>query len=79
MALRWPDGPVTTSTLRTAIRNGELHHAVIAGRIFSTLAALDELAACVKRQPPGETVSAAEKAKRRAEALDRRLATLLGR
>lgn len=40
VALLWPNGPVTVSTLRIAIARGELAHARIANRIYVTLAAL---------------------------------------
>ncbi|MEA2896139.1 MAG: hypothetical protein QOJ84_1754 [Bradyrhizobium sp.] len=46
VALLWPGGPVTVSSLRTAIAAGDLAHARIAGRIFTTRAALAEMAAC---------------------------------
>ncbi len=51
VALLWPRGPVTVSTLRTAIAAGELAHARIAGRIYTTRAALAAMAAC--RRAPG--------------------------
>jgi hypothetical protein len=44
--LLWPGGPVTVSSLRTAIAAGDLAHARIAGRIFTTRAALSAMAAC---------------------------------
>jgi hypothetical protein len=46
VALIWPQGPVTVSSLRTAIAAGDLAHARIAGRIYTTRAALKALAAC---------------------------------
>ncbi len=47
--LLWPQGPVTVSSLRTAIAKGELVYAKVAGQIFTTRAALSALAACEKR------------------------------
>jgi hypothetical protein len=48
VALLWPSGPVTVSSLRTAIASGQLAHARIAGRIYTTRAALAAMAACRK-------------------------------
>jgi hypothetical protein len=45
VALLWPRGPVSVSTLRTAIAAGELAHARIAGRIYTTRAAIAAMAA----------------------------------
>lgn len=44
--LFWPQGPVTVSSLRTAIAAGDLAHARIAGRIYTTRAALKAMATC---------------------------------
>jgi hypothetical protein len=49
VALLWPHGPVTVSSLRTAIASGELAHARIAGRLYTTRAALAAMAACERR------------------------------
>jgi hypothetical protein len=46
VALIWPRGPVTVSSLRTAIAAGELAHARIGNRIYTTRAALAAMAAC---------------------------------
>jgi hypothetical protein len=48
VALLWPRGPVTVSSLRTAISSGELACARIAGRIFTTRAALAAMTECRK-------------------------------
>jgi hypothetical protein len=48
VALQWPDGPVTVSTLRTAIAKGQLGYARIAGRIYTTRGALEAMAECRK-------------------------------
>lgn len=45
-ALMFPLGPLTVSSLRTAISDGRLGHARIAGKIFTTRAALAAMAAC---------------------------------
>lgn len=50
VALLWPEGPVTVSSLRTAIAHGSLGHARIAGRIYTTRAALAAMAEC-RRAP----------------------------
>lgn len=42
-ALLWPSGPLTTATLRTAARRGQLKIAVIAGKHFTSRRALSEL------------------------------------
>jgi hypothetical protein len=42
VALLWPDGPLTVSMLRTAIAKGQLGHLRIAGRIYTSLAAMTE-------------------------------------
>lgn len=78
VALLWPLGPLTVSSLRSAIRRGELGHARIAGKIFTTLRELAELAECARR-PPAKKVRASKRSNRRTEASDRYLATLLGR
>jgi hypothetical protein len=46
VALLWPRGPLTVSSLRTAIARGELAFARIAGRIYTTRDALAAMAAC---------------------------------
>ena len=46
VALMFPLGPLTVSSLRTAIANGRLGHARIAGRIYTTRAALAAMAEC---------------------------------
>jgi hypothetical protein len=45
-ALLWPSGPVTVSSLRTAIARGELAYVRIAGRLYTTRAALAAMAMC---------------------------------
>jgi hypothetical protein len=45
-ALFWPDGLLTVSTLRTAAKNGQLAVADVAGRLFTSPAALHQMAAC---------------------------------
>jgi hypothetical protein len=50
VALIWPAGPVTVSSLRTAIAKGELAYARIAGRIYTTRAALAAMASCERRE-----------------------------
>jgi hypothetical protein len=74
VALLWPRGPVTVSTLRTAIAAGELAHARIAGRIYTTRAALAAMAAC--RRTPSADGGAGSSDE---TDWDRHLATLLPR
>jgi hypothetical protein len=46
IALLWPAGPLTVSSLRTAIARGDLACARIAGRIYTTRAALAAMTEC---------------------------------
>ena len=41
--LFWPKGPITTATLRTAVRKRELGVAVIASRFFTTRRAIEAM------------------------------------
>ncbi|PZQ19264.1 MAG: hypothetical protein DI565_02500 [Ancylobacter novellus] len=52
VGLMWPTGPLTVSTLRTAIRNKELEVAKIARKHFVTRRSLMTMAAC---KPIGRT------------------------
>ncbi|MDE5465945.1 hypothetical protein [Bradyrhizobium sp. CSS354] len=52
VALLWPRGPLTLSSLRTAIANGDLGHARIAGRIYTTRAALAAMSECRRISAP---------------------------
>ena len=49
VALFWPSGPLTVHSLRTAHRAGQLGAAVVAGKIFTTKAAIGEMGSCVRR------------------------------
>jgi hypothetical protein len=51
-ALLWPEGPLTTTSLRTAVRHGRLEVAEIAGKILTTKAALQRMAVCRRRTSP---------------------------
>ncbi len=42
----WPNGPLSVSSLRTAERDGLLAVAFIAGRLYTTKAALREMTRC---------------------------------
>jgi hypothetical protein len=44
--LHWPQGPLTVTSLRTAIRDGQLAVAVIAGKFFTTRRHLSSATAC---------------------------------
>ena len=50
--LMWPDGPLTARSLRTAAEAGQLPVTMVAGKLFTTLAALRELSRCEKRTVP---------------------------
>lgn len=41
--LFWPNGPITTATLRTAVRNEELSVAVIASKFFTTRRSIEAM------------------------------------
>lgn len=43
IALFWPEGPITISSLRTEIRNGRLTPGLVAGRFYVTPAQLRDL------------------------------------
>lgn len=45
-ALFWPDGPLTTTSLRTAVRDRQLEVAIIAGKFLTTKAAIHRMSAC---------------------------------
>lgn len=49
-ALFWPDGPLTVTSLRTAVRDGKLGVAEIAGKLLTTKAAIAEMSSCTLRQ-----------------------------
>jgi hypothetical protein len=53
VALMWPAGPLTVSSLRTAIAHGDLACARIAGRIYTTRAALAAMTACRRTSDGG--------------------------
>jgi hypothetical protein len=57
-ALCWPTGPLTTRSLRTAQRAGQLATVTIAGKMFTTRRALHEMARCRREasaDPPHRT------------------------
>ena len=51
-SLMWPNGPLTARSLRTAAEAGQLPVTKVAGKLFTTLAALRELSRCEKRTVP---------------------------
>lgn len=53
-ALMWPDGPIVTSTLRTAARQGQLGIAVIAGKFFTNKRELTLMTRCSPMLPTAE-------------------------
>jgi hypothetical protein len=48
-ALFWPDGPLTVTSLRTAVRDGQLEVAEIAGKLLTTKAAIARMSVCKPR------------------------------
>ena len=74
VALMWPEGPVTVSTLRTAVAAGDLAHVRIAGRIYTTPAAVAAMTACRRSGTAQKGAGTARK-----EGWDAYLATLGGR
>ncbi len=54
VSLMWPDGPLTVSSLRTAIRNRQLEVAEIARKFFVTRRSLMTMTACktLRRELP---------------------------
>lgn len=53
-ALMWPDGPLTSTSLRHAVREKILDVAEIAGKILTCRAALRRMSACKPRRSPKE-------------------------
>ncbi len=49
--LFWPSGPITVATLRTAVRQGSLGVVVLAGKFFTTPAAVRAMGRCSTREP----------------------------
>jgi hypothetical protein len=49
VALFWPSGPLSVHSLRTAHRTGQLAVAEIAGKFFTTKAAITEMGLCVRK------------------------------
>lgn len=72
VALLWPDGPVTASTLRTAIAHRKLAYVRIAGKIYTTRADLEAMASCRKCPPAAPRPDAAAREARLAKLLPKR-------
>lgn len=47
--LFWPDGLLTTKTLRTAVRDSQLDVVQIAGKLFTTKSAIARMSKCAPR------------------------------
>lgn len=60
VAVFWPDGPLTITSLRTAIRNGDLAFRKIAGKVFTTPRALKEMTAVRRADPPNAVAAGTE-------------------
>ncbi|MBB3020402.1 hypothetical protein FHR70_003483 [Microvirga lupini] len=67
VALFWPDGPLSVSSLRTAIRDGRLPVSVVAGKFFVTPLALRALSNCQVLRPAAP--EAAEPTRRASDAV----------
>ncbi len=50
-ALFWPNGPLTTNSLRVAVRDGVLPVAIVAGRHLTNRNAIREMGACRRVTP----------------------------
>ena len=50
-AVFWPRGPLTVRSLRTAVRDGRLAVARIAGKIFTSPRAINEMTKCTPDKP----------------------------
>src|SRR5690242_8592371 len=61
-ALFWPEGPLTTTSLRTAERDGILEVAEIAGKLLTTKVAIKRMAVC---RPRGTSIPEAPTARGR--------------
>ncbi len=48
--LFWPDGPLTTTSLRTAVRDRSLDVAEVAGKILTSKTAIERMSVCKPRQ-----------------------------
>jgi hypothetical protein len=62
--LYWPEGPITTATLRTAVRKRELGVTVIASRFFTTRRAIEAMSVPAIRQEAPKKDAAVEQAVR---------------
>ncbi|WP_271599410.1 hypothetical protein [Bradyrhizobium sp. CCBAU 45384] len=57
-ALYWPMGPLTCTSLRTAVRDGKLEVAEIAGKLLTNKISIRKMAQCVVRVDAATTTSA---------------------
>lgn len=53
--LFWPQGPLTTTSLRTAVRDGKLEIAEIAGKILTNKESIAKMSICAVRAPAPDT------------------------
>lgn len=60
-ALYWPDGPLTETSLRTAVRDGRLPISQIAGKFFVTKTALRNLTVCEPLREDPSTQSSTDR------------------
>jgi hypothetical protein len=54
--LFWPLGPLTTTSLRTAVRDGKLEIAEIAGKLLTNKISIAKMSICSVRQPAPSAV-----------------------
>jgi hypothetical protein len=52
-ALFWPCGPLTVRSLRTAVRDGDLGVTWIAGKLFTSPRAINDMTKCSINKPQG--------------------------
>ncbi|MBI5131506.1 MAG: hypothetical protein HZA66_18875 [Rhodopseudomonas palustris] len=64
-AIFWPNGPLTVASLRTAVRDGILDVAEIAGKVLTNRAALARMCVCRPRRSPATTPEPASEAPQR--------------
>ena len=77
-ALFWPAGPLTATSLRTAVRDRRLDIAEIAGKILTNKAAILKMCVCEPRGSSGPATAAEPKPVSRRRPSDRELLQMLG-
>ncbi|MHC2617997.1 hypothetical protein ACVIW2_000028 [Bradyrhizobium huanghuaihaiense] len=57
-SLFWPMGPLTCTSLRTAVRDGKLEVAEIAGKLLTSKRSISKMAQCAVRVAAGTPIAA---------------------